>query len=152
MNCVVLYATSTGNTEKIALSIAKNLNINCIKLNENSTYDNLNLKNYDLVLLGSGIYGGTLHKNLINFINSINTTDKKTFSFFISWFGRGHSDKKAINRCKNVLLEKNQNVIDNYYECYGEGFLFIKKGHPSEQELHSAIQWAKEVINGQKKL
>lgn len=146
MNSIILYSSKTGNTEKIANYMAKELNINCINLKQKQDLNDLNLNNYDLIFIGSGVYGGRLHKDIINFLNSLNLNSKKKFAFFISWFGRGKSDKRAVEKCTKILTSKNQVVHRDYYKCFGQGFKFFRKNHPNDDDLRLAIKWAKKVM------
>jgi flavodoxin len=143
---IVIYASSTGNTEKVAKVVSDELACSSVKLNEEFNYNDINLKEYDLVIIGTGIYAGKPHKNLIKFLKSIDEKTSKKFGLFITWFGRANGDKQVFNTCKQILVEKNQILIEDYFQCYGKGFVFIKKGHPNQEELLGAKNWAKEIL------
>jgi flavodoxin len=145
MSTAIIYASKTGNTKKIAESLSQKINIDCYELN-NDNCNNINIEKYDTIILGSGVYAGKLHKNLINFINNINCSDKKNFSFIITWFGRGNSDKTAFDQGKNILTQKNHIVNNDYFKCFGQGFGFIKKGHPNDKDIDNALKWIKDVV------
>ncbi|MHA1455425.1 MAG: flavodoxin family protein [Promethearchaeota archaeon] len=71
MKIMVCYFSNTGNTEKIARSIAEGLEGEDVELLKIEDGDPSNLKNYDLVVLGSGIYGGKLNKKVIDFMKNV---------------------------------------------------------------------------------
>ncbi len=146
MKSAVLYASRGGNTSELAKIIGEVTESTIINLNETDISD-INIRDFELVFLGSGIYGGRLHNKLDELAEKIDGSYEGKFAFFISWFGRGKSDEVAIKRCKNKLIDKNQKVIDEYYKCYGKGFGLIKRGHPNREELDEAKKWAVKIIN-----
>lgn len=143
---LVLYASSSGNTEKVAKVISNELACSSVKLDEEFNCNDINLKEYDLIIIGTGIYAGKPHKNLVKFLKSIDEKTSKKFALFITWFGRGNGDKQIFNACKEMLIEKNQIVIEDYFQCYGEGFVFVRKGHPNQEELLQAKNWVKTIL------
>jgi len=145
MKSVVIYSSISGNTEKIAHCIADELSCQAIDLNKSNIND-IDLEGIDIVFIGSGVYAGRLHKNIIRFINNFSNQNVKAIVFFATWFGRGKSIETAINNCKNILLNKNYNVLNEYFECYGNGFKFIRKNHPNEKEYAKARVWAKHIV------
>ena len=58
MNPVVIYSTKGGNTEKVALEIAKELNCQVIKISKELDFSTISLKDFDLVFLGTWVRGG----------------------------------------------------------------------------------------------
>jgi menaquinone-dependent protoporphyrinogen IX oxidase len=65
MKTMIIYATKTGHTEKIALSMGEQLGVTPKNISENPIIENV-----DLLLIGSGVYGGKSSAELIKFINS----------------------------------------------------------------------------------
>lgn len=145
MNSLVIYSSKTGNTKKVAESIAKELDCKIINLDKYCIND-IDLTDIDFVFLGSGVYANRLHENVMRFAESLNPSRKIKFAFFITWFGRGKSGKLAVEKCKDILLKNNQEVCEDYFNCYGEGFVFFRKGHPNESDLEKAKNWAKDAF------
>lgn len=143
MSCVIIYSSKTGNTKKIAECMAKEISCELINLDEVSIND-INLEKVQIILLGSGVYANKMHENVIKFVENLNRR-VDTIVFFVTWFGRGKSHETAINRCKKVLESNNQNVIDDYFECYGGGFKVIRRGHPNEKDFENARKWVRKI-------
>ena len=81
MKSIVLYTTKTGNTEKVAKAISDALKTDCLNITETTDFLKLNLNKYDLFFLGSGVYGGKPHKNIINFLNQFDFPFKFLYTF-----------------------------------------------------------------------
>ena len=58
MNPVVIYSTRGGNTEKVALEIAKELNCKVIKISRETDFSTISLTDFDLVFIGTWVRGG----------------------------------------------------------------------------------------------
>lgn len=53
MNPVVIYSTRGGNTEKVALEIAQELNCKAIKIFAESNFSKISPKDFNLVFIGT---------------------------------------------------------------------------------------------------
>ena len=116
MKTLIIYSSVHGNTEKIAKAIAEVMNAELKKVDDAIADD---IKNYDLIGFGSGIYYGRHHKNLLKFAENANGNGKKAFIFSTS------SGKKLpiINNFDKALLKKLSKrgftVIGNF-NCRGK--------------------------------
>ena len=146
MNPVVIYSTRTGNTEKVAIEIAKELNCKLIKISKETDFSTISLKDFDLVFIGTWIRGGEPSPDMYKFLRQLNLEDnKKQFALFLTWVGGGKSDVMCFNRVKPILDAKNQRLHKDYFKCFGKGFHYVKQGHPSAQDLVDARTWARNV-------
>jgi flavodoxin len=59
MKPLVLYASKSGNTQKIADAIASELNCKANRIDEKTGSSGIDLNDADLVFVGTGIYAGT---------------------------------------------------------------------------------------------
>jgi flavodoxin len=144
MNAIVLYASKTGNTEKVALQIATELNCKAVKITKDST---LRLDGYDLVFLGTWIYGGEPSNDLQNWLKALQFTDsKRVFALFMTWAGGGASDKLAYQRVKLMLESKGQRLQEPPFVCLGKTFGFAHKSHPNDEDLANARKWTKQQL------
>lgn len=143
MKNIVIYATQTGNTKKVADAIAAALHCKTMDITKQS-FDNVS--NYNTVFLGSGVYGNKLHPKLIAFLKTNDLKNVENIAFFLTWFGRGKSHQSAFNQGCQLLQIKNLKINANFYACFGAGFRFFRKGHPNEQDIKKAQNWAKEVV------
>jgi flavodoxin len=150
---IVLYSSKSGNTEKIASEIASELSCSCIKITKDFNSSTANLRDFDFVFLGTGIYGAKPDADLLNYINEMNPKNNVNFALFITWFGRGKTDKAVYDKIKATVEAKGQRLLDNCYSCLFEGpsiiarLIFPKtRGHPTAEELSNARKWARELI------
>ncbi len=165
---MVCYFSNTGNTEKIAQSIAKGLEGEDVDLFKIEDTDPSILKNYDLVVLGSGIYAGKLHKKVTVFMNKVVEYPPK-FAFF-NTHQSPTAYQKAFNRIFQTIEENNSKVIGEF-DCVGENlgipkettlkmleklpleerkkqeeYLEKTKGRPNAQDFENAKAFGKSLI------
>jgi flavodoxin len=167
MKILITYYSQTGNTEKIAKSIheaceGEEVDIKPIKLVIPS-----DLKKYDLVFLGSGIYASRVNNALAKLIEEASELPPK-FAFFCTHASKdGYQD--GFKQVKKKLGDSSE-VIDEF-DCCGESLGVPEamqkammenlppdkrktaeehqkwvKGRPKEEELQSAKEWAKSVL------
>jgi len=93
---------------------------------------------------------------MLKYLKEVDLKKPLQFAVFMTWFGRGNSDKGVFDRIKTVLEAKNQKVLNNCYKCQGEGHSFATRGfasamghgcrgHPDASELSAARKWAGEL-------
>lgn len=165
---MVCYFSNTGNTEKVAQSIAEGLNLENVELVKIEDADPSSLKNYDLVVLGSGIYAGKLHKKMTEFMKEVTEYPPK-FAFF-NTHQSDTSYQRAFKRIKGKIEENNSKVIGEF-DCIGENLGMPKEtilgmleklppeerkrqeakiektvGHPNLQDLENAKAFGTSLI------
>ena len=84
MSCLLIYSSTDGQTKKICDVIKENLpNNNPIQICTVDEAINLDINNYDQIILGASIRYGNYKSNLFKFIkNNIEILDKKNNAFF----------------------------------------------------------------------
>ena len=84
MSCLLIYSSTDGQTKKICDVIKENLpNKNPIQICTVDEAINLNINNYDQIILGASIRYGSYKSNLFKFIkNNIEILDTKRNAFF----------------------------------------------------------------------
>jgi len=149
MKTIILYSSKSGNTKKIADSMASQVGCNAIRITADSTPPNVDLDVYDLVFVGTGLFAGTPNEDMVRYIGNLNLKTNKTFALFITWGGAPRTDKLALKRLKTLLEGKGQKVLEDYFACYGgwKGIL-MKRGHPKPEEIKAAGEWAKKLVDG----
>ncbi len=81
MKTLIVYASKTGTTEKCAKEINRQLKDSKIV---NISYQNEQIKNYDLIIIGSPIRMGRIDKKIKKFLlNNIEILKLKTVAYFI---------------------------------------------------------------------
>lgn len=149
MKIVVLYATQSGNTEKVALKMKQTLQCdikNVTQVMKESPNDFWGLYPADLYLIGTGIYAGKVHTALHDFLVSHPPPEKARLALFATWIGRGNSGEDALTKLQRFIEKQKAIVIPPYFLCYGKIALF-RLNHPDEADLKNAAAWTLSVSN-----
>jgi flavodoxin len=147
---LICQSVHQGNTLKVAKEIAKELNADLKNPSEINFKD---LKKYEFIGFGSGIYNGKHHQSLFNLLKDIEKQDnKKTFIFSTASI----KYKKMHKSLRTELLSKGYIILDEFI-CKGyNNYSFLKyigginKNRPNEKDLKKAREFAikiKEKIN-----
>lgn len=98
--------------------------------------------------MASGVYLDHVHKNILAWINDIEKAaigPKAKVYIFLTWFGRGDSDKAAFNEVEYLLREKGIKLESNYMKCFGKGMGLIRPSHPNEEDYNNALLWTNKL-------
>lgn len=117
MKILISYFSNTGNTEKIALGIKEGMQGHEIDLMKAKETDPTLLNQYDLVVLGSGIYAGKVSKVLVNLIKKAETLPDK-FAFFCT-----HASEDMYQNAWKVIRKKlliEEITIIGEFNCLGQ--------------------------------
>ena len=145
MSILLVCSRSKGNTFKVCSYVANNCDAELIVSNQSQVND---LKKYLTIILCSGVYGAKVHKGLLRWLNQIERKsihENAKIYVFLTWFGRGQSDKTAIKKVKNILEEKKMSLENDYMTCYG-GKAIIRYGHPNKGDCERVLNWVKSKI------
>ncbi len=147
MKPIIIYMSiHKGNTEKIARAMAKALKARIAKANEISLKE---LKKYDLIGLGSGIYAGRHHKKLLNLIGKASEFNKDVFIF--STAGMPLLNRIWHAALRNRLKKKDCNILGEFccpgYDTIGPFRLIggINKKRPNRKDLERAREFARNL-------
>jgi flavodoxin len=131
----VVYYSKTGNTRKVAETIAAELKVAAKDVKTAGI-----LPQDAFIFLGTGCYGATLPKEITAFMQKNKFRGRIIALFTTSAFGsvaeRGLIEKQ--------VTEKGA-VITHNFKCFGH-FLTAKKGHPTDDELQKARDFARMVV------
>ena len=152
MHPIVIYASSTGNTEKVALAIAEALQCPVTQLRQFDDYGTPFTPErwikFDLFLLGSGIFAGHFSSKIKEFMESLAPKlDRKTFGFFCTWAGRGTSAADAVQELKKIAEKSGHRLIPKSFACYGRTMWVFHAHSPTIEDLAKAKEWAKYAID-----
>jgi flavodoxin len=137
MNTKLVYFSRGGNTRKVADVIAKELGITAIDVVKESP----DVSGADLLIVGSGTYGGKAGKQMSAFLNNLAPVTGKQAACFATASG---DSSKVIAAMKETLTSKGYKTVDSF-TCFGKLSL-VKRGHPSEVELNKAKEFAKNLV------
>lgn len=144
MNVLIIYKSyHQMNTEKVAKAMAETMNATLKKVEDVLPEE---LAGYDLIGIGSGIYGGKHHKDLFTLVEKIPRMEKNMFIFSTA----GNPQEKYDLALKEKLIGKGCRIV-GVFRCPGVVkmvFNLKNKGHPDEQDLENARAFAKGLIAG----
>lgn len=170
MKILVTYYTGTGNTEKVANAIKDGVTGHEVDILPVKSVDPNKLSSYDLVFLGSGIYGFNVSRKLKSLIKKAPELPSKFAYFYTHESQKPWS--KAFNSVNNIIEKLNCQVLGEF-DCCGENLvpkaqeqrdamysrlspeerkeaeeIFLKyvKGHPNEEDLENAKKFAHSII------
>ena len=127
--------------------ISSELNCESARITRTNSTPNIDLNNYDLIFIGTGIRTGNPNEDIIRYLKTIDTKEPKLFAIFITWGGAGKTDQAVIGKLRSILESKGQKAIEDYYTCYGGwNFAFEEEGTqitktPKQQEIGRKKLW-----------
>lgn len=142
MKKLIVCPKESGNTYKVCSYVANNSEVDLAVVATRTGYD---LSSYDVIILASGVYMNTAHKDMVTWIQSIEKDTIKPNTkvyLFLTWFGRGASDKAAFEAVKTVLKSKGIKLEDNFITCFGKGMGLVRISHPDEEDYKNVLSWA----------
>jgi flavodoxin len=96
---------------------------------------------YDLVGIGSGVYGGSFNRKLVNYISGLSPSVDKQKCFIFSTAGSVGGSTRAQAKIIKVLITKNRDVVGQW-SCLGLDKFFVfklfggfNKGHPNKEDF-----------------
>lgn len=143
---VIINSTHRQNTLKIAEAMSEAAGLTIVDVDDADKY---NVRDYDIVGFGSGIYAGKFGKKILNYIDKNLEDLKNVFVFSTSGTGKEKYNEGLVTylneNCKNVL---------GSFACKGlcKWFIFalaggIAKGHPDMEDYESAQVFIEQVLN-----
>jgi flavodoxin len=139
MNIKIFYFSNTGNTKKIAETIADELNCNAESIAENN-----DPVSADILFIGAAVYATFNHGINPSVAKFIEKLDPKKIGK-VALFCTGFADT-AIGIMKGHLAKKGITVAENSFFCKGKLFLFFNFGHPNRTDFENAKQFARNAV------
>lgn len=139
MNIQVAYFSATGNTRKVAQTIASELGVEAVSIDELAKGS----EPIDLLVLGGAVYanhGHGLHASLKDFIDGLDPSRVRKAAVFATGFI--HSEAIAMMRWR--LASRKVQVADESFFCLGR-FALFNMGHPGKADLDSAKAFARKL-------
>lgn len=139
---LIISPKQKGNTYQVAEAMKANTNADLLILENPSGYV---LEDYNHIVICSGVYGDKIHSTLSSWLTNLKESSLHecvTFHVFLTWFGRGSSDRNAYKEAASLLKSKGFAFSKNYGTCFG-GKWFLRKGHPNGEDFKQAVIWLK---------
>jgi flavodoxin len=136
MKSLVVHYSRGGKTRKVAEAIARELECEAIDAGKGEP----DISGVDLLLVGSGNYGGKPHHSIQSFIDGLKPTEKAKAAVFAT---SGGPRPKGIDTMKQGLEAKGYEAIASF-DCRGQ-FMLMNRGHPDQDDLENARAFAAEL-------
>jgi len=146
---IILFSYHHYNTEKLAKSMAKVLDAEIKWPNQVNPEE---LKEYDLVGFGSGIYSAKNDESLLELADELPEVNNKNAFIFSTAGITGESKKTKDHKTIREKLESKGYIVIGEFQCKGfntNSFLRLfggmNKGRPNAKDLKSAEEFARKL-------
>jgi flavodoxin len=147
---LIVFSYHHKNTEKIANVFVKVLDAQMKKPQEVNPKE---LKEYDIIGFGSGIYGAKHHESLLELADKLpQVSEKKAFLFSTAALTNEKKVIKDHSKLRERLQSKGYRILDNF-QCKGfntNSFMKylggMNKGRPNNEDLKHSEEFAKSLI------
>jgi flavodoxin len=65
--------------------MASQIGCDAIRITSSSNPSTVDLNEYDLVLVGTGLFAGTPNEDIMRYLGNLNLKNTKMFALFITW-------------------------------------------------------------------
>ena len=139
MKIALIYFSRGGNTRKIAEAMAEELGVTAVDVKKEKP----DVSDVDLLVVGSGTYGGKPSKDMVEYLENLKPVAGKNAACFASCASGNAS--KTLQAMKEILSQKGYSNVD-CFSCLGQWLMGLsRRGHPSEEELAQARDFAKKL-------
>ena len=133
MKFAVRYYTKTGNTERLAKAIAKELGVEALPISEGLK------EKVDYLFLGNSWYAFNIDPEVKEFISTLSSDLVGKIVNFGTAAMLNSTYKKVKAEAVKVGIEMDQRE----FHCRGE-FKSLHKGRPDQNDLNAAIEFVKQ--------
>lgn len=135
MKIAVRYYTKTGNTKKLAESIANAVGVEALPISVPVDQP------VDILFLGNSYYAFSIDPEVRKFIQSL---DKNKVSKIVN-FGSAAMLNSTWKKVKAEADKVGIAMDEREFHCKGE-FKGVHKGRPNEEDMKAAAKFANEII------
>lgn len=173
LKILVTWYSGTGNTEKISKAIKEGItghDVDSLPVND---VDPTSLNSYDLVFMGSGIYGSNVSRKITALVKKAPQLPSK-FAYYYTHAAPQPNPYPNSFKSVNKIIEKANCQVLGQFDCCGENivekaeeqrqafwsrltpderkkaeenFVNLVKGHPNEEDCETAKNFAISIIN-----
>ena len=172
LKILITWYSGTGNTEKIAKAIKEGITGHDIDFLPVKDVDPTSLNSYNLVFLGSGLYGFNVSRKIAALVKRAPELPSK-FAYFHTHENPQPNPYPDSFSSVNKILEKSNCQVLGQFDCCGENlvekaeeqrqarwgtmapderkkseeaFLNLVKGHPNKKDFENAKNFATSII------
>ncbi len=135
MKVAVRYYTKTGNTRRLAESVAKAVGAEALPISEPVT------EPVDILFLGNSYYAFSIDPEVRDFVRSL---DKDKVGKIVN-FGSAALLNSTYKKVKAEADKAGIPMDEREFHCKGE-FKGVHKGKPDSADLKAAAAFAREII------
>ena len=135
MKVAIRYYSKTGNTKKLAEAIGYAINV------ESKTVDEPLTEDVDILFLGSAVYAAGIDSKIKDFIANINVNVGEVVNF-----SSAALIESTYSQVKKQVEAKGLKMSEDEFHCRG-AFKFVHRGHPNDEDLKNAQEFAKRIVN-----
>jgi len=139
MKVLVVYASLTGNTQKLAAAMAEKLDVTPWRIKEAPT-----VGEGDLLLLGSGVYWNRPARAVRRYLRSLPSLKGVRIALFGTYGGAPHQ----IDAMAKIVKRKSGQILGRF-SCRGRDWFvlgLVARGHPNAAELSAAAAFAHNMV------
>ena len=135
MKYAVRYYTKTGNTQRLAEAIAKELGVEALPVSETVN------EKVDILFLGNSYYAFDIDPEVKAFVSAL---DKEKVGKIVN-FGSACLLNSTYKKVKAVADKAGIAMDEKEFHCRGE-FKGIHKGRPNEEDLQAAVEFVRQYM------
>lgn len=146
MNTIIIYeSTHHGNTKKLADAIASKYGIEVIDI---MSAAEMNLEQYDIIGLASGICFGKFYEKITAFAREKLTADKQVFFLYSC----AKNDKDFAADIRQIAMDRGCYILGTYgckgFNTYGPLKIVggMNKHHPNQEEMDGAVAFYEDCM------
>ncbi len=157
MKSIVIYYSQTGNTKKIAQAIHAGISQtkSTCDIARLKDVNPSNLRDYDLIGLGSPVFHCREHANVANFIRCMKLLDgKHAFAFYTHGTLPGYYLAEVVP----AMIQRAGLLVIGWNDWFGAGYHpvlpkpYFTDGHPDEIDLKEAEDFGREMVERSKRI
>ena len=134
MNAAVRYYTKTGNTKKLAETIADAIGVEAKPISEGLD------EHVDVLFLCNSVYAANIHPDVKFFVASnVENIGCMVNVSSAALLNSTYSSMYGLCKALNIPISGSE------FHCRGE-FKFMHKGRPNAEDLEAARKFAKEIM------
>ncbi len=135
MKVAIRYYTKTGNTKKLAEAIGSAINVEAKTVDEPLTED------VDILFLGSAVYAAGISRQIEEFIENINVNVGEVVNF-----SSAALIESTYKQVKSKVEARGLKMSNDEFHCRG-AFKFVHRGHPNDEDLKNAQEFARRIVS-----
>ena len=139
MNVLVVYASLTGNTQKLASAMAEKLDVAPRRIEEAPT-----VGEGDLLILGSGVYWNRPARAVRRYLKDLPSLKGVRVALFGTYGGA----PRQIDAMARIVQRKDGQILGRF-SCKGRDWFvlgLVARGHPNAAELDAAAAFAHNMV------